>query len=332
MTITVKENNGIRYGEFEIHGIKGTFPRQIITSTNLYQAEDFEKPKFDFKTNIAEIIEFKPKKLVNDSDYRDYRKKKVSKMINENPDKLWLFTLKGARTSSFKMNKDDNESLIKFQIECGFKLIKTFFRTTKFALENSRYYRTIIPERCTFVASLDENLNHAIFRELYLECCEKNKDEIICFFGRIPSKKSSKNIHNKLNFEFVSQRLDEKVIRVTSFAPKSIDGAVSSIIFNWFRFDLYSFITRRGNPDIPDYELKALNQFLYEPLTKDTKLICPITQKNLYDSSQDFKNKYGKSSLPVSVHDIVRLNEIFTVLHEEFSREQLEKILGKRIP
>lgn len=321
----------MRYGDFEIHGIKGTFPRQAITSTNLNHAKLFEDPYFDFKTNIVEIVEFQPKKLVNNSEYREKRRKIVSEMIEANQNKLCLFTIKGARGTSFKPNRENNESLINFQIDCGFTLIKVFFRYVRNAVENSRYYRSIIPKGKSFVAELDENLNHFTFRNLYLECY-RNNDEIIAFFGRKPRKSDSKQIHNRLNFAFISARKDDKILRLTSFASKSINGAVSSLIYNISGFDVYSFLTRRGSPNIPDYELNALNGFLYEPLTEDTTLICPITGKSLYDSSKEFEEKLDKSSLPVSVHDIVRLNELLDVLHENYTREQLLEILGNRIP
>jgi len=336
MTVIVNTHNGMRYGSFNIHGIKGNFPLQAITSTNLNHAKEFEKSDFDFKTNIVEIVEFKPKKLLSDSSYREKRRKIVSEIIEQNPDKLFLFTLKGARATSyktksgvkvppFKFTRSTNESLIDFQIESGFKLIKAFFKNLRNA-KDLQYFRSKIPKECSFVAALDENLSHATFRKLYLECYAK-KDEIIAFFGRKLGKKNSKKIHNRLNFEFISHRKDDQIIRLTSFAPKSINGVVSSLVYNFFRLDVYSFMTRRGNQDIPDFELKALNGFIYEILQKDTKLICPITGKNLYASSKEFKAKLGKSSLPVSVHDIVRLNEIFAILHEKYSRKQIEELL-----
>jgi len=338
MTINVNHERGIRYGSFNINGIEGRFPIQAITSTNLNHTQYFENPNFDFKTKIVEIVDFFPKKLVNDPKYRENRIKTVSKMINEYPEYLFLFTVKGARANTyktksgisvkpFKFTKSDNVSLIKFQTECGFPLIKVFFKRVK-SINDSEYYRSLIPNN-QFVASLDENMSHNAFRTLYLECIDKG-DEIISFFGRKPST-SKKQIHNQLNFTFIAGRPNDKILRLTSFTSKAVDSAVSSLIYNWYSLDVYSFMTRRGNQDIDEYEMRVLDGFYYKPLLKNTNLVCPITGKNLYQSSKDFERKFDKSSIPVTTHDIVRLNEQFEVLHEKYSREEIQEILGDRI-
>ena len=172
-------------------------------------------------------------------------------------------------------------------------------------------------------------MSHNAFRTLYLECINKG-DEIISFFGRKPST-SKKQIHNQLNFTFIAGRPNDKILRLTSFTSKAVDSAVSSLIYNWYSLDVYSFMTRRGNQDIDEYEMRVLDGFYYKPLLKNTNLVCPITGKNLYQSSKDFERKFDKSSIPVTTHDIVRLNEQFEVLHEKYSREEIQEILGDRI-
>ena len=339
MSVIVKHKNGNRYGSYDICEIKGTFPIQSITSTNLnHRASYFENKKFDFKTKIVEIIEFFPKKLVSDSEYRKKRLKIISKIMDENPGYLFLFTLKGARATKyksksgyeitpFKFTKSNNESLIKFQKECGFPLIKVFFKLAK-NIKNSQYYRTLIPKG-KFVASLDENMPHNSFKTLYQECIAK-EDEVISFFGRIPSK-SKKQINNQLNFGFLASHPNDKILRLVSFTSKAVDSAVLSLIYNYFGLDAYSFMTRRGPQDIDDYEMRVLDGFFYKPLQKNTTLVCPITGNNLYQSSKDFEQKYDKSSIPVTTHDIVRLNEEFKIIHEKYTLEDLKKILDVRI-
>jgi len=328
MTVNVQNKNGIRYGNFDINGIKGYFPRQAITSTNLNHVKDAGKSNFDFKTNILEIVEFYPDRLIAEPEYKEKRIKTISKIIQNNADKLCLFTLKGVR-DDFKITKHRNEFLIKFQIKCGFKLIKAFFRHVRNALENSTYYRNMIPKGSSFVSALDENLPHFTFRSLYLDCYEKG-DEIISFLGREPSKQNSKNLKNKLNFQFILRRKDDKIIRLTSFTRKSIDGFASSYVYNLFGLDVYSFMTRLGDQDIPEIKLKALNGFKYEILSENTTLICVLTGMNLYHFSKKFESEIEKSSLPVSVHAIATLNNEFEILHEKYTREQLEKIIGNR--
>jgi len=330
MVVDVTITNGLRLVSFDIDGINGNLPQQAITSSNLNHVKAAGDPHFDFKTDILEIVEFKPKDLVNDSDYRERRKKIVSETIKENPNKLCLFTIRGARRSLLRLTEKANETLINFQIDCGFKLIKVFIKYVKNAVKVSRYYRSLIPKGRTFVAQLDENMSHATFRALYLECYRKHKDKIICFFGRKPTKKSKK-IHNKLNFLFISARKKDRIIRLISFTPKSIGGVVSSLVYNFFGFDVYSFLTIRWNQNIPIFELKALEGFTFVPLTKDTSLVCPLTGKNLYIASKEFEKELEKSSLPVSVHDIVRLNEKLKVLHKTHTREKLKEFLKDRV-
>lgn len=290
------------------------------------------------KQKIVEIIEFFPKKLVTDSAYRKNRLKTVSKMINDYPEYLFLFAVKGARAvsyksqsgdkiSPFKFTKTNNELLIDFQTKCGFPLITVFFKLAR-SIKDSEYYRSLIPN-VKFVASIDENMSHNSFRTIYQECLEKG-NEVISFFGRVPSK-SKKQIHNQLNFGFLANRPNDKILRLVSLTSKARDSAVLSLIYNWFGLDSYSFMTRRGRQDIDEYEMRVLDGFFYKPLEKDTKLVCPITGKNLYQSSKDFEKKYDKSSIPVTTHDIVRLNEQFEVLHKQYTREEIQEILGDRI-
>lgn len=238
-----KEQNGNRYGSITINGITQKFPTQVITSTNLNHRVYFDNPNFDFKTKISEIIEFKPKKLVEDSEYRKRRLKVVSKMISENPDYLFLFTVKGARAVTyktesgvkvkpFKFTKANNKSLIDFQIECGFPLIKVFFKLAR-SIKDSEYYRHLIPSN-QFVACIDENMSHNSFRTIYEECIAKN-NHVVSFFGRIPS--TSKNqIHNQLNFSFLASRPNDKIFRLVSFTSKALDSAVLPLIYNYFGF------------------------------------------------------------------------------------------------
>jgi len=325
MSVNVWNENGIRHGNFEIYGIKGKFPIQAITSTNLNHAETLNEPRFNFKTSFLEIIDRFPLRLVEDPEYRKSRMKKVSKTIEENPDKLCFLSLNGIR-SSVRMNKERNLSIIQFQIDSGFKLIKVFFINSRNALQILKEYRNKIPEDRSIVIVLDENLDHTIFRSLYFNALEHG-DEIIGFFGREPK---SNNDDNKLNFQFIARRSDDKIIRLVSLIKKSFKQVVGSLIYHLFGLDVYSFLTHYGNPNVLITELKALNGFRYELLTNRTNLICAVTEMNLYYSSKRFE-KVKKSSTPVSIHDIIRLNELFLELQNIHTRNELELIAGNRI-
>jgi hypothetical protein len=327
--IKVHDTNGIRHGSFEIHGIKGHFPIVVITSTNLNHLKDAKKLNFDFdfKVNIIEIIEFDLAKLLIDSAYEKRQIKKISKIITNNPNKLFLFTIKGAR-GDFKLTEQVNEFLIDFQIKCGFALIRVFFTYARKAWETYQKLRKLIPKNASFVACLDEDLPEHIFKLLYLNCYAK-KDPIISFIGREPSKQNGKNVDNKTNFQFILKRKNDKILRLTSFIPKAFNDISSPFVYHLFGFDAYSLMTRQGNQNISKVDIKAIHKFKYKLLFPNTKLVCALTGQNLYTSSQMFKTKIKKSSLPVSVHAIAELNKIFETLPKNYTREKLEKIVGK---
>lgn len=206
-------------------------------------------------------------------------------------------------------------------------MIRVFFTYARKAQENYKSFRKLIPKNCSFVACLDENLPEHIFRLLYLDCYAK-KDAVISFIGREPSPKNGKNVDNKTNFQFILRRKNDKILRLTSLAPKAFNDIASPYVYHLFGFDVYSIMTRRGNQNISQEEIKALNKFKYKPLFPSTKLVCVLTGQNLYSSFKKFKMDIEKSSLPVSVHAIVELNKIFETIHERYTREKLEKIVG----
>jgi hypothetical protein len=326
MVVNVKQKNGIRYGSFDIHGVRGYFPRQIMTSTNLNHAKHAKNPNLDFRTQILEIVERYTNRLLTDVDYRQSRVNDIAQTIQENQDKLCLLVLNGAK-SSLRATKEQNLTLIQFQIDCGFTLIKTFFKTIRNALQNSRDYRKIIPNGKSMVMILDENLDHDTFVELYKESYEKERDEIIGFLGREPNQN---NDDNRLNLQFIANRNTDRILRLVSFIKKDVNGIANSLVYHWFGFDAYSFVTRFGPPNVPIKVMKALNGFVFEPLTRAGNFKCVITGMNLVDSTIRFGDD-GRSSLPVSIHNIVRLNEAFETIETEYTHEEIQTLLGNRV-
>ncbi|MBL4654097.1 MAG: hypothetical protein JKY53_14730 [Flavobacteriales bacterium] len=324
MSVLVKQKNGIRYGTFDIMGIKGSFPNQAITSTNLNHAKFLHDAKFDFKTNFLEIVERHPKQIFSDKEYRKRRQEKISEIIKQNPNKLCTLVINGAKSMSIP--KDKNISLIEFQKECGFKLIKVFFKTIRNALDNFREYIKLVPKERRLIPVLDENLDHSTFKSLYSSAMSRGV-EIIGFLGREPR---ATNEDNKLNLQYISSRGDDQIIRLVSSIKKSFGGIVSSLIYHIHGFDTYSFITRFGNPNIPVIELKALNIFHFKPLTYSSGLTCVVTKKNLHTSANQYL-KVKRSSVPISIHDILKLNEEFAKIAEKYSKEQLEEIIKEKV-
>ncbi len=130
LTVDISVKNGLRHGTYTINGIKGTVPVQAITSVNLQHAKDADIPDFDFGTNILEIIEPEPQRLIDDVKYRQKRIMEMKHDINNNPNKISLLAIKGIK-SDFRINHSKNQFLINFQINCGFQLVKVFFKLNK---------------------------------------------------------------------------------------------------------------------------------------------------------------------------------------------------------
>jgi hypothetical protein len=324
MTVNVSQRNGIRFGTFDIGGIQGRFPVQAITSTNLNHARDMGIPNFNFRTNILEIVERSPNRILQDDAYRRRRIRAISEIMNQNPDKLCLLVLHRGRT--IRIDRDANLVFIQFQIDCGFKIIKAFFKHGRNALHNLNEYRRSLPQDRSLMIVLDETFSPVIFQALYLNAYNHG-DQMIGFLGREP-KRDNNNI--RLNLLFLKSRNNDKIIRLVSFTNKGFRGIVSSLIFHLFGFDVYSFWTRFGNQNRSPTELNVLNEFSYQPLTQTSNFVCAVTGTSLYTSSRRMEAQ-GKSSVPVSIHNIVRLNQLFEVIQDRYTRSQLELMAGSRV-
>lgn len=328
MTVDLSIKNGLRYLSFTQNKITVNSPQQAIVYANLGHVKAAKKPDFDFGTNFLELTEYKGKKLLEDPFYRNEQAKKFSQKIKNNSDKNLLFVINGAKTS-LKFTREANRILINFQIKCGFKFIKAFIKYSTNAINDYQYYRSLVPKHCKFVAQIDENINHTVFREIYRNCYEIKHDELICFFGRKPSRTQR---YNRFNFNFIRSRRLDKIIRFTSSTAKANQGVTSSLVYYYYGFDVFSILARTWNPDMPEeLELEALDGIVFEPLTKHTKLICPLRNESLYDSSKYFKEKNNRESLPISVYNVYHLNQLFRNLHKIFSANDLRNILADRI-
>lgn len=335
MLITLKNRNGIRTGRFDIAGVRGTFPTQVITSTNLNHAKSFD-PNFDFKTQIVEIAEFDPQKLLSDSEYRKGQTQKFSRIIADHPNLLPLLTLSDLRSDhSDKSNKcinftqKNNKTLIEFQKSCGFPLIKAFFnQNTRDVVQQARYCRSLVP-RDRFVAAVDEDMSHELFRALYLDCLNR-KDEIISFFGKkLTVADKQKHPDRSLNFAFLSNRMDDKILRMSSFIERSAKNMAASLLQHWYGLDAYSFVTRRwGPPAKPNPNMRVLVGFEYKRLSEQPSLVCAITGMHLQQSVKDFGARNLPSSIPASTYNIVKLNKLFETLSNQYRRDELREILA----
>ncbi|MCH7561974.1 MAG: hypothetical protein IIC67_11550 [Thaumarchaeota archaeon] len=307
----------------KILGIRGNLTTQEITSVNLEHEIQADELNFDFGTNFLEIIEMEPDELMKNTKYRKKRIDEIKQMINDNRDMLCLLAIRGIK-NKFKINKNENEFLIQFQIDCGFKLIKVFFRRNQKALEDFRYFRNIVTsQKKTFVACIDEKLRPKIFEFLYLKCVE-NHDDIVSFFGRMLNEK------NAPNFGLLLGQDTDNIIRLNSMIYKTNKNMINSVARSLLGFDCFSFLQMTPN-DNEYFELTALDGLYFNTLKKDTPLVCVLTGENLFTSSGRFKKNQDFPYLPIYIHDIVRLNELFKILHIKFTYKKLLELFEDRV-
>ena len=322
LAVRIHVEDNLRYGSFKILDITGKVPLQIMTSLNLEHANDADHPNFNFNTNILEITEMDPSRLDNEA-YQNKRIGEIKQIIKDHPDKLCFLGIKGLK-SNFRINKERNEFLIQFQIDCGFKLIHVYFKNIKNAKDDLIYFRNSVQSKKKyFVACVDEKLPTTTFESLYSNCLE-SKDEIISFFGRRPN---SENIDN---FNFIKTRINDNILRFSLSISKSNQDMANSIMYNVLGFDCFSF-SRRIPTDIGFGGLVALNGLYFDTLTKDTELVCVLTGENLYDSTQRFKKHQNSEYLPIYIHDMVRLNQLLKELHVIYTNKELVKLFGYRL-
>ncbi len=328
-SIDVRNAGGIRYGTFDIGGVGGTFPTQAITSTNLNHAETMDQSGFDFGTKILEIIESDPQKIISNLSNRTEQISKIKKTIEENPDKLCLLSLNGIKTKG--LLKLSNIDLIDFQIECGFNFIKAYLTKDGANSDDLSRYNDRIPKKCHLVPILDERIPSESFKKLYFDVLKSNSG-IIGFLGNTPNK-SQKNI--KINFDFIRSRDNDRVLRLASCIEKKAKGeVVNSLIYKLYGFDVFSFrtIANKGfwKQKPKHSELTVFNRFKFTPLRRDMNLKCAVTNMNLYDVVQKYKNsKYP--SAPAAIYNIATLNKELKILHEKYTRKQLETIAQNRL-
>ena len=325
MTTETKIRNGIRYGETTLSGVRVRLPTQAMTSTNVNHARDAGVPDFDFKTKFLVVLEKYPRRLISDVEYRKRRVDIVRKTLQDNGDKIAVFEVKGSK--SLKPTKDENSALIRFQLACGFKYVTAFFGTEKNWADNFAAYRDTLPAGIELAPVLDLNLKHETFIGLY-ELALREKCEVICFMGRNPSRT---NRDNKLNFEFIRSRAEDRVVRAALSINKSNNGLLNTLVFLRYRFDVCSFLTRYGNQNIVDYKLSAVKDSDIVKVEDNPDLRCVVRGGSLHDSCVYFGREMNKSSLPVQIHDVVVTNELLERAHDTFTEEQLAALLSERL-
>lgn len=322
MTVKVQHDDGIRHGTFNINGIKGTFPTQAITSTNLSHAESMNVPALDFHTKISEFAIKSPNRIITDKVYRDKYVSIIKQTIEKNPDKLHFLALNGIKKNG--MSKSDNNKFIDFQIECGFTFIKSYFVVGMSTSADLKDYIAKIPNGKYLVPVLDEWLDNSDFEDLYNKTYESNA-EIIAFLGRTPTL-SNRDIKHNLNF--IRDHDNDNILRLASFIEKKSGNVVNSLIYHLNGFDIFSFRTSYWKQDQPLSKLVVFNNFTIDKLHRNSKLKCAVTNDDLYNVA---KNHFAGSSIPISIYNIVSLNKEFEIIYKKYTKKELKIIVQNRL-
>lgn len=321
MPVNIKIHNGIRYGDYELGGIKGTLPTHAITSKHREYAKLMGKDSFDFGTNMIEIIEESLKRIVSEPVYRKERIHSIKAEINENKGMLCLLVFK--REKSITITKSDNISLIDFQIECGFVFIKAYFSRPTTAISELIKYRKKMTEEHHLVPVLDENLKEDVFADLYTNIYN-DEAELVAFLGRRPTMTDS---IRRNNLRFIAERDSDQIIRLASFINKSSEKVVGSLARQVFGFDAFSFMSKSGGGGegfIP--QLQIYKELGFVDLTEDSNVKCVVTGNDLYMEV----TKYSEALAPIYIHDMVMINLEFLNLHKNYTKEELWERVNHR--
>lgn len=323
--IEVHTKNGLRYGTFEIGNIKGGFPRQAITTTNLNHLYVAKNIGIDYKTKVLEIFLRGDLNRLKEKEEYEQLKSKIGKIVEKNKDKICLLLPSAARTKTF--TKEINEALVKFQIDCGFKFVKVFFKNNTKATEYLDYFKKQMTVGKYLVPVLDENLKPEVFKELYLNSL--GKTPLICFLGRAISKK---NLDNQRNYLFIRSRITDNIIRIVSDITKTIkNDIVKSLLYNWLGYDIASFTTRIGTYKFEKSELRIIKGFTYVPLSKNKDALCTLVQGNKLIQTVGTYEKLNRESIPCSIYSIIQLNTEYENLFEKLTSEEIKKLLEEEI-
>lgn len=323
--VKVKNKNGQRYGMFNFDGIKGDFPKQAITTTNLNHLTAEEGSRIDYKTKFLELFLRSDLIKLKDKNYFNKQACRLNGLIKKNKDKICLLLPSGAKGKKF--DKATNLLLIELQLQAGFGFIKVFFKTNRKAKENLNDYLVAIPKGKLLVPVLDENLKPETFREIYELMLDKTP--LMGFFGRDVSKT---NIDNKRNYLYIRSRKSDDIIRIVSdITKKTKSGVVKSLVYYWLGYDIFSFTTRTWTYFVEEQDLKIIKNLHYQRLSDNVDLPCKLRDKNKLIETVEEYRKTKRQSIPCSIFSMIQLNTELESISDRMTEEELKELISEEI-
>jgi hypothetical protein len=321
----IETKGGIRYGVMNILGIPAEIPSQAPTSTNSGHLQGATRP-VDFGSDFLEIYLWNEGLIKNslvelrDKDKFNEAVGRLKPKVAHNNDKLCTLLPQSFKGENF--TKWLNLLLLRLQVESGFKLVKVFM-VDGMAVSDLNDYAKALPSGAILVPVLDEYASPSIFAGAYMWTLKK-KLPIVGFFGRTPSKS---NVNNMRNLGFILGRTNDKVVRfVSEITKKYSDGIVKSYLYNRLGFDVFSFATRRGDPNKEKRILEVVSGLKYEPLELHSKETCPLDGLPMERSVEIYGRK-DRNSWPCSVYSIIEINRKFRSIAQVAAAEEFAKAL-----
>lgn len=323
--VSISIVDGMREGSFSIAGIVGAFPQHAMTSTN----NGHQKKTgvvVNFGTNVfEEIIRAKEISTLFKSTQRSELVSKLNKAHIRNKGNIVMMALSGA--GSKRLVHEDNIELIKAQLDSGLTFVRVYIKKSKGALQNLQTYFSLIPEGKFLVPTLDEKLDHSIFKDLYEYC--KGKTPLIAIFGRDWTGKDMDIINN---ISFLSVKNTDPILRLVSGISKRRTSTGVAIPFKFKLMcagDITSFATNGiGRYNIPKKDAEIMYQRRYVKVNDFRSLPCPIyTGKTIGQTLDDFAQR-DEESIPCSIFSIQQLN---VELRNTKNRQDLLNILKEEV-
>lgn len=323
MEVDVRVGNGNRHGNFSYGSIYGNVPSQAMTTANINHMRVVRNNNINFKTPFLEVLFRKDFSMGDNSVWLGMEIRKMSKLITDNPNKVCLMSMVGARSK--RLSRADNKFLIRLQNRAGFNFIRVYMKRNRGALEELDEYFDCIPEGKMLVPVLDENLKNTTFKELYSKCI-KTGLPIIGFLGREIADA------NKRNYLFIGSRKKDNVIRIVSdLTRRTKSGMPKPILYNYLGYDVCSFTSRQTRYTLRTQPLQVIDGLRFVNVQNNRSIPWIMgDDQRLVDVVETYR-EYGQETVPCSICSIIRLNESFQSMHTTTSYEELGDLLEQDI-
>lgn len=309
------------------------FPCQIPTSTNTGHVRNFEDTNLDFGINIHQIFSWARINELKEDRQNKLWKKLIYRIKKEIIENKLCFVFMPSFFKSSGIGLRDISNSIELQISSDIKPISLMIPKNI----KPKLAKEIISKICKkykdreIIVFIDMNDLPLHFEEIYLHSIKQKNISKVGFIFRIPSEK------NIENFNFIAKRGDDEVLRIMVGLykrSKQLDDNLPSFFLYLLGFDAFSFrtIPRYYNSKIDELATYMMGAYKLKQLEEFGDCDCKAHKgRNVYAVAEEYYKK-KLSSIPTSIHDILKINDEFKSIRERIDRgltiDELKKEIG----